>query len=142
MSTRYATFETTRGTLTAELFDRDCPETVETFERLANAGFYDGASLAPAPGALVQATVNAIAGSEAPLSIETIGNRNRPAAGALVMGRAGERGDTTRLLFVTDEEGGRLLEGTNTVFGMTEDGLDVLRLLQAGDRLRAVRVRA
>ena len=46
MSTFIATIETTRGTITAELFDRDCPDTVEAFTRLANAGFYDGAPVA------------------------------------------------------------------------------------------------
>jgi cyclophilin family peptidyl-prolyl cis-trans isomerase len=42
MSTKYVTLETNRGTIVAELFDRDCPGTVENFERLANSGFYDG----------------------------------------------------------------------------------------------------
>src|SRR5687767_8238943 len=42
MSTKFAELETTRGKITVELFDRDCPETVDNFERLANAGFYDG----------------------------------------------------------------------------------------------------
>src|SRR4051794_3727229 len=37
-----ATFETNRGTITAELYDKDAPKTVENFEKLANSGFYDG----------------------------------------------------------------------------------------------------
>src|SRR5258708_36114136 len=36
------TFETNRGTIVAELFDKDAPKTVENFEKLANSGFYDG----------------------------------------------------------------------------------------------------
>ena len=37
-----ATFDTNRGTIVAELYDKDAPKTVENFEKLANAGFYDG----------------------------------------------------------------------------------------------------
>lgn len=140
MSRFLATIETTRGTITAELFDRDCPDTVETFVRLANAGFYDDAPVAAvAPGLYVEATVRIDRGSGEPLPIEAIGNRNRPDPGALVLGRAGGAGDATRLLFVTGASAP--FAGTHTVFGMAEDGLPVLAGLGVGDVLTSVRVR-
>jgi peptidyl-prolyl cis-trans isomerase B (cyclophilin B) len=37
-----ATFETNKGKIVADLFDKDAPNTVANFEKLANAGFYDG----------------------------------------------------------------------------------------------------
>jgi peptidyl-prolyl cis-trans isomerase B (cyclophilin B) len=37
-----ATFETNRGTIVAELYEKDAPKTVENFETLANKGYYDG----------------------------------------------------------------------------------------------------
>src|SRR3954466_3374814 len=37
-----ATFETNKGQIVAELFDKEAPKTVENFEKLANSGFYDG----------------------------------------------------------------------------------------------------
>ena len=37
-----ATIETSRGTITAELFDTEVPGTVANFEKLANERFYDG----------------------------------------------------------------------------------------------------
>ena len=37
-----ATLVTSKGTLVAELFDKDAPNTVANFEKLANSGFYDG----------------------------------------------------------------------------------------------------
>jgi cyclophilin family peptidyl-prolyl cis-trans isomerase len=39
---KYATIETNRGTMTAELYDTEAPGTVENFEKLANTGYYDG----------------------------------------------------------------------------------------------------
>jgi len=37
-----ATIDTSRGTITAELFDTEVPGTVSNFEKLANSKFYDG----------------------------------------------------------------------------------------------------
>src|SRR4026207_2320386 len=37
-----ATFDTNRGAIVAELYEKDAPKTVENFEKLANSGFYDG----------------------------------------------------------------------------------------------------
>ena len=37
-----ATIETSKGTITAELFDTEVPNTVANFEKLANSKFYDG----------------------------------------------------------------------------------------------------
>src|SRR6266566_2760700 len=39
---KQATFETNRGTIVADMYDKDAPNTVANFEKLANAGFYDG----------------------------------------------------------------------------------------------------
>ena len=40
--TKRATFETNRGTIVAELYEKEAPLTVANFEKLANGGFYDG----------------------------------------------------------------------------------------------------
>jgi peptidyl-prolyl cis-trans isomerase B (cyclophilin B) len=37
-----ATLVTSKGTLVAELYDTEAPDTVANFEKLANSGFYDG----------------------------------------------------------------------------------------------------
>ena len=39
---KIATFETNKGQIVAELYDKEAPKTVENFEKLANSGFYDG----------------------------------------------------------------------------------------------------
>src|SRR2546426_8657149 len=39
---KQATFDTNRGTIVAELYEKDAPNTVANFEKLANSGFYDG----------------------------------------------------------------------------------------------------
>ena len=40
--TKFATIETNKGTMKAELYEKEAPKTVSNFEKLANSGFYDG----------------------------------------------------------------------------------------------------
>ena len=40
--TKTATIETSKGTIVADLFDTETPNTVANFEKLANSEFYDG----------------------------------------------------------------------------------------------------
>src|SRR5256714_14280021 len=40
--TKIAIIETNKGTMRAELFEKEAPNTVANFEKLANSGFYDG----------------------------------------------------------------------------------------------------
>jgi len=42
-----ATIETNKGTIVADLFDGETPNTVANFEKLANTQFYDGTPLSP-----------------------------------------------------------------------------------------------
>jgi len=39
---KQAVFETTKGTITIDLFEQEAPKTVANFEKLANSGFYNG----------------------------------------------------------------------------------------------------
>ena len=45
--TKFATIETNKGTIRAELYDKDAPKTVANFEKLSNSGFYDGTKFHP-----------------------------------------------------------------------------------------------
>ena len=137
-------FDRNRGAQTEarERISRAQDEQRSAIVRLANAGFYDDAPVAAvAPGLYVEATTRDGHAHDEPLPIEAIGNRNRPEPGALVLGRAGDEGDATRLLFVTGTASGAPFAGTHTVFGMAADGMTVIAGLRVGDVLKSVRVR-
>src|SRR5450432_2301238 len=52
---KHATIETNRGTIVAELFEKDAPLAAANFEKLANSGFYDGVKFHRViPGFMVQ----------------------------------------------------------------------------------------
>ena len=154
MSTKYATIETNRGTVVAELFDRDCPGTVENFEKLANEGFYDGVTFHRVlRDVLVQtgdplsrelSTDDPRVGTGGPgyaIPCETVGNRRRHRLGALSMAHDGKDTGGSQFFFVLDEEKGRALNGRHTVFGQTTEGLDVLRAIEREDVVLKIRVR-
>ena len=153
MSTKYATIETSRGTVTAELFARDCPATVDNFERLANAGFYDGLRFHDVDGGRTAHTGDPLSrdlpagdprlGTGGPgytIPCELVGNRNTHERGALSMDHAGPNTGGSRFFFVLDADAGAPLDGRHTVFGMTEAGLEVLRALAPNDLMVSVRV--
>lgn len=153
MSTKYVTLETTRGRIVAELFDRDCPATVENFERLANSGFYDGVKFhGVQPNVLVQ-TGDPLSrdlppddprvGTGGPgytIPCEIVGNRRRHDAGALSMAHRGKDTGGSQFFFVLDETKGAAWNGVHTVFGRTTEGLDVLRSIERGDAVLKARV--
>jgi peptidyl-prolyl cis-trans isomerase B (cyclophilin B) len=153
MATKYVMLETDRGTIVAELFDRDCPGTVENFERLANAGFYDGVKFHRVIDGVVAQTGDPLSrdlpaedprvGTGGPgyaIPCETIGNRRRHEVGALSMAHAGTDTGGSQFFFVLDAVKGREWQGIHTVFGQTTEGLDVLRRIERGDTVRRARV--
>jgi peptidyl-prolyl cis-trans isomerase B (cyclophilin B) len=153
MSTKYVTLETNRGRVVAELFDRDCPGTVENFERLANSAFYDGVKFHRVIEGMLVQTGDPLS-RELPLSdprvgtggpgyairCETVGNRRRHTAGALSMAHQGKDSGGSQFFFVLDEAKGRDWNGVHTVFGQTREGLDVLRSIAHGDEVLQARV--
>jgi len=153
MSTHFVTFETTRGPITAELFSRDCPATVEHFERLVHDGFYVGTRVHRVePGVLVHAgdpltrqleiedpRVGS-GSSEQVAPSEVIGNRNRPGAGAVVMVPNGDGTSGSRFALVLDDARAPSLRSTHTVFARVTDGMQVALSLKPGDAILAGRI--
>ena len=149
-----ATFETNRGTITAELYDKDAPETVANFEKLANSGFYDGVKFHRViPGFVVQGgdplsrdlpASDRRIGTGGPgyhIKCETKGNPRTHEVGALSMAHAGKDTGGSQFFMVLDENSTRHLNGVHTVFGKITQGLDVMKQIKANDSMTTVRVK-
>jgi peptidyl-prolyl cis-trans isomerase B (cyclophilin B) len=148
-----ATIETNRGTLTAELYDKEAPKTVENFEKLANSGFYDGVKFHRViPGFVVQGgdplsrdlpPGDRRIGTGGPgykIKCETAGNPHRHEPGALSMAHAGKDTGGSQFFIVLSEESTRHLNGVHTVFGKITGGLNLITQLQKDDVMTKVRV--
>lgn len=148
-----ATFETNRGNMVAELYEKEAPRTVENFEKLANDGFYDGVKFHRViPEFVVQGgdplsrdlpAGDPRVGTGGPgykIKCETKGNPHQHELGALSMAHAGKDTGGSQFFVVLDENNTRHLNGVHTVFGKVVEGLDVLRTIKQNDQMTKVRV--
>ena len=150
---KHATFETNRGTIKAELYEKDAPGTVANFEKLANEGFYDGIKFHRViPDFVVQGGDPYTKGGEHAkgpigtggpgykIKCETAGNPRTHEVGALSMAHAGKDTGGSQFFMVLNEQNTRHLNGVHTVFGKITDGLDVMKQIKQNDTMTKVRV--
>lgn len=148
-----ATFETNRGQIVADLFDKEAPGTVANFEKLANSGFYDGVRFHRViPDFVVQGGdpyskggehAKGPVGTGGPgytIKCETKNNPHKHEVGSLSMAHAGKDTGGSQFFLVLNEGNTRHLNGVHTVFGKVTDGLDVMKQLRQNDEMRSVRV--
>ena len=151
--TKRATFETNRGTIVAELYEKDAPLTVANFEKLANDGFYDGVKFHRViadfvvqggdPQSRNLPAGDPRIGSGGPgyhIKCETQGNPRTHEVGALSMAHAGKDTGGSQFFMVLSEDNTRHLNGVHTVFGKIVEGLDIMKQLQKNDSMTKVRV--
>ena len=146
-----ATFETSRGTIIAELFADETPGTVANFEKLANDKFYDGTRFHRViSNFMVQAgdphsrTENdPRAGTGGPgytIKCETSRNTHKHVAGTLSMAHAGKNTGGSQFFIVLSEQNTKHLNGVHTVFGKVIEGLDVVPKISQNDTVSKARV--
>src|SRR3954467_12502306 len=149
-----ATFETNKGRIVAELFDKEAPKTVENFEKLANGGFYDGVKFHRViPDFVVQGgdphsrdlpDGDRRIGTGGPgyhIKCETAGNPHKHEVGALSMAHAGKDTGGSQFFMVLSEANTRHLNGVHTVFGQIVQGLDAMKKIRKDDVMKSVRVK-
>jgi peptidyl-prolyl cis-trans isomerase B (cyclophilin B) len=150
---KQATIETNRGTIVAELFEKDAPLAVGNFEKLANSGFYDGVKFHRVIKDFMVQGGDPLSrdlpagdrriGTGGPgytIKCETKGNPNKHDVGALSMAHAGKDTGGSQFFIVLDENNTRHLNGVHTVFGKITSGLDVLKKIAQNDTMTKVRV--
>ena len=148
-----ATFETNRGTIVAELYEKDAPKTVENFEKLANSGFYDGVKFHRVIEDFVVQGGDPLSrdlpagdrrvGTGGPgykIKCETAGNPRTHEVGALSMAHAGKDTGGSQFFMVLSETNTRHLNGVHTVFGKVTKGLDAMKQIKQNDVMNSVRV--
>ena len=144
-----AILETSRGTITADLFDEEVPGTVANFEKLANDGFYDGTRFHRViDNFMIQGgdpysrdPGDRRAGTGGPgytIKCETARNTHKHQAGTLSMAHAGK--DTGGSQFFICHSPQPHLDGQHTVFGQVREGLDVVNAIRKNDQVTSIRV--
>ena len=146
-----ATIETSKGTIVADLFDTETPNTVANFEKLANSEFYDGTRfhrviknfMIQGGDPLSRDPNNPRVGTGGPgykIKCETHLNTHKHVAGTLSMAHAGKDTGGSQFFIVLSEPNTRHLNGVHTVFGKVTNGLDVVQQIKPNDVMNKVRV--
>ena len=148
-----ATFDTSLGLITAELYEKDAPIAVANFEKLANSGFYDGVKFHRVIADFVVQGGDPLSrdlpaghariGTGGPgwtIKCETVGNPRIHEVGALSMAHAGKDTGGSQFFMVLSEKNTRHLNGVHTVFGKITTGLDVMQKIKQNDFMKQVRV--
>jgi len=128
-----ATIETEKGSMVAELFAKDVPETVNNFVFLAREGFYDGSTFHRViPGFMAQGgdpTGTGMGGAGYKFDDEFTGHKHD--AGVLSMANSGPNTNSAQFFITFAPQHG--LDGKHTVFGQLIEGIDVLEKLTPRD---------
>jgi cyclophilin family peptidyl-prolyl cis-trans isomerase len=125
-----AALRTTEGVIVLELFDKDAPETVANFRKLASDGFYEGLTFHRIiKDFMVQAGCPVGNGTGGPgYEFDDEINDHKIVKGALAMANAGPNTNGSQFFIVTADEA-PWLDGKHTVFGKVTEGEDVLERL-------------
>lgn len=150
---KIVTFETNKGTITAELFDVEAPLAAGNFEKLANEKFYDGVKFHRViadfvvqggdPNSRDFPVGDRRIGTGGPgytILCETTGNPHTHKPGALSMAHAGKNTGGSQFFIVLNERNTQHLNGVHTVFGQVTEGIDVVNSIVANDVMNTVRV--
>lgn len=123
-----------------ELFEKDAPNTVANFVKLAKEGFYDGLTFHRViPGFVAQGGCPVGNGTGGPgYTIDCEINPNKHERGTLAMAHAGR--NTGGSQFYICYEPQPHLDGQHTVFGKVIEGMEVVDEFRGHDRIKSVTI--
>ncbi len=139
-----ATVETTRGTISCDLFSSEAPNTVNNFVFLARDGFYNGTKFHRViPNFMVQGGDPTATGTGGPgykFADEVGPGRvpHRHAKGSLSMANAGPNTNGSQF-FITHAPQPHL-DGKHTVFGQVTEGQDIVDAIKQGDEIVSITI--
>lgn len=140
---------TPKGTMTVSFYEKEVPNTVANFAKLAKSGFYDGLHFHRViPNFVIQGGCpysrnmrDPRVGTGGPgwqIKCETKAEKQYHDRGVLSMAHAGKDTGGSQFFICHNRENTQHLDGVHTCFGRVVDGLDVIDLIQAGDLIEKI----
>ena len=141
MQNPIVTFETTRGTIKAELYPEIAPNTVNNFISLIQKGFYDGTIFHRViPGFMIQGGDPEGTGMGGPgygikgeFAMKGIKNDLKNTNGVLSMARSQRPNSAGRQCVILGEDAPQL-DGQYAAFGKVTEGIDVAQAIVSSPR--------
>ena len=147
----YANIVTPKGTMKVSLYEKEVPNTVANFVKLAKSGFYDGLHFHRViPEFVIQGGCpysrdlrDPRVGTGGPgwqIKCETKAEKQRHDRGVLSMAHAGKDTGGSQFFICHNRENTQHLDGVHTCFGRVEEGLDVIDEIRAGDLIEKIEI--
>jgi peptidyl-prolyl cis-trans isomerase B (cyclophilin B) len=135
-------FETTKGTFTADIYEKEAPVTSGNFLQLVNSGFYDNLAFHRYEQNFViqggDPNGDGTGGSKKTIPLEVKANLKHD-LGALSMARTNNPDSASSQFFVVIGEA-HFLDMQYAVFGKVKTGMDVVMNIREGDKMNKVYV--
>jgi cyclophilin family peptidyl-prolyl cis-trans isomerase len=143
-------FETSKGAVTAELYEDKAPNTAANFIDLIERGHYDGLKFHRyEPGFVIQGGdpkgngtggfVDPTTGRERRIQLEVSPELKHGDAGALAMARSSDPHSASCQFYITLGPAA-FLDMNYAVFGRVVEGMDIVKQLRAGDSMTKVTI--
>lgn len=139
---RTAEIHTEKGIMKVEFYEKDAPNTVDNFVKLAKSGFYDGLNFHRViPNFVIQGGCPDGTGAGGPgytIDCELTGENQYHDKGVLSMAHAGRNTGGSQFFICHNRENTQHLDRQHTCFGRVVEGLDVIDDIRQGDKILKV----
>ena len=136
----HAIIHTDIGSMKVEFFEKDAPNTVANFVKLAKDGFYEGLKFHRViPEFVVQGGCPQGIGSGGPgyeIDCEVDGENQHHDKGVLSMAHAGRNTGGSQFFIVHSRTNTSHLDRNHTCFGKVVEGLDAIDQIREGDTFK------
>jgi peptidyl-prolyl cis-trans isomerase B (cyclophilin B) len=137
-----AEIHTEKGVMKAEFYEKDAPNTVDNFIKLAKEGFYDGLTFHRViPDFVIQGGCPKGDGTGGPgytIKCETDGGNQYHDRGVLSMAHAGKDTGGSQFFICHNRQNTAHLDGVHTCFGKVYEGLEVIDDIRQGDKIEKI----
>jgi peptidyl-prolyl cis-trans isomerase B (cyclophilin B) len=139
-----AIIKTEKGDMTVEFYDKDAPNTVENFLKLAKDGFYNGVTFHRVlPDFVIQGGDPTGTGAGGPgykIKCELDGENQYHDRGVLSMAHAGRDTGGSQFFICHSRTNTAHLDRNHTCFGKVTGNVDVVDDIRQGDKILSVEV--
>ncbi len=139
-----ALIETAKGTMKVKFYEKDAPNTVANFVKLAKSGFYDGLTFHRViPDFVIQGGCPRGDGTGGPgytIKCELDGDNQYHDRGVLSMAHAGRDTGGSQFFICHNRENTQHLDRHHTCFGRVYEGLELIDKIRQGDKILKITI--
>jgi peptidyl-prolyl cis-trans isomerase B (cyclophilin B) len=129
---------TDRGSMVVEFYEKDAPNTVNNFVKLAKDGFYNNLNFHRViPNFVAQGGCpngNGAGGPGYKIDCELDGDNQYHDKGVLSMAHAGPNTGGSQFFLCHNRQGTQHLDKKHTCFGKVTEGIEIVEQIQQGDK--------